>query len=266
MSIRRTIESLLGDEQQQEAFRSSPETYFADHGMEDVPGELIGTAFVHYSDSAPIEHGDAVAGIATRHSSVPFEEADLPDHDPEAGEEVDPFATLGSLGDATSSDPDDSSADDTDPTDDHEPSNDQLDTADDESLADDGGTDDAASEDAGAEDVSSDSFGDDGFDDGFDELEDGGFGAGDSDGPTEILGEIHGGGTLDPESDDPFFDDVTHDVAPSMPVVIEEVQFETAGLEAVETNDHADLFESFTDDVVETFDDVDPGDLDLDDF
>ncbi len=51
-----------------------------------------------------------------------------------------------------------------------------------------------------------------------------------------------------------------------MPVVIEEVQFETAGLEAVETNDHADLFESFTDDVVETFDDVDPGDLDLDDF
>ena len=260
MSIRRTIESLLGDEQQQEAFRSSPETYFADHGMEDVPGELIGTAFVHYSDSAPIEHGDAVAGIATRHSSVPFEEADLPDHDPEAGDEVDPFATLGSLGGETSSDPDDSSTDPTD--DDHDVADDQIDAeADDQAdLSDDAGSDDVA------DDVSSDSFGDDGFDDGFDELEDGGFGAGDSDGPTEILGEIHGGGTLDPESDDPFFDDVTHDVAPSMPVVIEEVQFETAGLEAVETNDHADLFESFTDHAPEVFDDVDPDDLDLDDF
>ncbi len=325
VSIRRTIESLLGDEQQQEAFRASPEAFFADHGIEDIPGELIGTAFVHYSDTAPIEAGDAVAGIATHFSVVPFETDDLPDLPLVDGDNVSPFATLGyqSSGDIAGSDPHDevqpstdqqertgaeNAADDRGPSD--RPDDDAEDpamatddepldaTSDDPSTSDDLGSDvsddvDSASfhDHAFDDGFNDDGFNDDGFSDGFDEAEaldndaDSGFGdgVGPNSGPAEILGEIHGGGPIDPEIDDPFFEEVTHDAMTSVPIDFEPIDFEQPALDhdgAPQQDGHldADGFgghgfgehgfggQEFADHGVEAFDDVDPSDLDLDDF
>ncbi len=307
VSIRRTIESLLADEQQQEAFRASPETYFAEHGIEDIPGELIGTAFVHYSDTAPIEHGDAVAGIATHYSPVPFEAEDLPDLALTDGEESDPFASLGLLADEGSEpshqphDDDEAPPQTDDVRDDTGPQAADHGNTEDDSHPDDADLDDTdleesasseASLEPGVEEratttddgVDSASFHDhqfdDGFDDGFDAAEalekndESGFGDGvgiDS-GPSEILGEIHGGGPLDPELDDPFFEEVTDDGLPTVHLEFEPIDFEPADLEQhldspMDGSMGHDIgHDSFTDHGVEVYDDVDPSDLDLDDF
>lgn len=95
MTIRRTIDDLLHNEAERESFRAAPDSYLAEHGLGAIPGDLIGTAFVHYSDRAPIEAGDAVAGIATRFSPVPFEESDLTTA---LEDSDDPFATLTGIG------------------------------------------------------------------------------------------------------------------------------------------------------------------------
>lgn len=246
MSIRRTIQSLLDDEQKQAEFQRSPEAFFAEQGMDDLPGELIGTSFVHYSDTAPIEHGDAVAGIATHFSAVPFDPDDLPELDG-----ADPFATLGSVA-ADLPPPDDLGSSD-EPADPETPPDDSG-PSDPHGLDDDTATgnelhnehDDSARPDPDA-----------------DLLEEGEFGMGsDDDGPTEILGEIHGGGPLDPGADDPFFDDET--VTERGVVGIERpIHAEEPNLAPSET---VEPYESFTADLVEEFVDVDPSDLDLDDF
>ncbi|MEZ5377580.1 MAG: hypothetical protein R2733_13825 [Acidimicrobiales bacterium] len=265
MSIRRTIESLLQDEQQQEAFRASPESFFADHGIEDIPGELIGTAFVHYSDTAPIEHGDAVAGIATHYSAVPFEPDDLPDLGFGESDGTAPFATLGLVsGDELPELPD--LAED-------EMTADELSEVE---MADEIVEDEIVEDVTVDDDIDSASYHDHEFDDGFDEAEalmhddDAGFGDGSADhaGPTEILGEIHGGGTRDPQMDDPFFEDVTDDGVPTMHLEFESIDFEHHDLQHDLSHDvdHEVAHDALTEHHVDAFDDVDPSDLDLDDF
>ncbi len=286
VSIRRTIESLLGDEQQQDAFRASPESFFAEHGMEDIPGELLGTAFVHYSDTAPIEHGDAVAGIATHYSAVPFEDEDLPDL--ASGDGLgDPFATLGLVHGEPIEDPYDSGVDDHLPDEpgptegDNSASDDPADDHDDDAFATsdaDAGSELGDDQPAESDDIDSASYHDhafdEGFDDGFDEaeaLEQDGSGFGEGVGPTGILGEIHGEGPLDPGTDDPFFEAVTDDGLPTVHVDFEPIDFESETIDddlghAAHDVGHNLGHEVFDQHHVDTFDDVDPGDLDLDDF
>lgn len=242
MSIRRTIASLLDDEQKQADFQRSPEEFFAEQGMEDLPGDLIGTSFVHYSDTAPIEHGDAVAGIATHFSSVPFDADDLPEFD---GTQTDPFRSLTSVD--TDLSPPEAAGNGDEPV---EPNPLDAATGDPHTL------DDEADSDIADHTDDTHDLGD--------PLDESEFGMGfDDDGPTEILGEIHGGGPLDPGADDPFFDDETV----TEQVVVGEV--DTSVAEAVTDltePETSEPYESFTEGLVEEFADVDPSDLDLDDL
>ncbi len=280
----------MQDPDDQAAFRDGPEAFFAERGMADLPGDLIGSSFGHFSDTAPLEQSDAVAGIATRFGPVPFEESDLPDFDPTA-DDIDPFATLGSLGGADAVDElaDDRFGElDDDPASgagsDHTDSDDGADAdgtdtdgdgADgDDQVAEEAAADgDAAGEGAAAsadrapdtaEDTSDASpsgpagTGHDGS--AGPELGDDGFGSGGT-GPASILD--------DELADDPFYDEVTSEDAltldrfASTDVTTYVPDEGAAGYEA--PIDEA-TYQTFPEEDTSAFDDVDPGDLDLDDI
>lgn len=78
MSIRDAIEQLLTGETLAEGQGGDPAAILAEHGHQDVPTELFGTALVHFSDTAPLAQADALAPVVTRVSPIPFEEDDLP--------------------------------------------------------------------------------------------------------------------------------------------------------------------------------------------
>ncbi len=97
MSIRDAIEQLLTGETRPEGQGFGPAAVLAEHGYDDVPTELFGTALVHFSDTAPLAQADALAPVVTRVSPIPFENDDLPPLEGhEMGEEIldgsDPFA------------------------------------------------------------------------------------------------------------------------------------------------------------------------------
>ena len=79
MTIRETIDGLMADPGEQDSFQNDREAFLDEHGLGDLPPELVDTAFVHYSDSATIEQADVLAPLVTRVGPVPYEETDLPD-------------------------------------------------------------------------------------------------------------------------------------------------------------------------------------------
>lgn len=231
VNIRRTIEDLLGDERKQEALRASPEDYFADQGIDDVPAELIGRAFVHYSDAASIEGADAVAGIATRYSDVPLENSDLPHHDPE----IDPFATIGSLP---------VGAETIDPFGDIDADS-GIDAPDDSASWDQADPDVAPTR---AQELGS-------------EHDDAEFGTGRPDDLDDTSSFRPG---VDPD-DDPFFEEVTADAAPILTVGTEHPAVDPTAVDPISADPSDDFGDPFADLELESDDgysDIDPGDFD----
>lgn len=77
MTLRETISSLLANSGE----GSDPAAALAEAGYGDVDAGQFGTALVHFSDTASMPEADALAPIATRSSTIPFEESDLPEAD-----------------------------------------------------------------------------------------------------------------------------------------------------------------------------------------
>ncbi len=77
MTLRETISSLLANSGE----GSDPAAALAEAGFGDVDAGEFGTALVHFSDTASMPEADALAPIATRSSTIPFEESDLPEAD-----------------------------------------------------------------------------------------------------------------------------------------------------------------------------------------
>ncbi len=69
----------MADPGEQESFRDDREAFLDEHGLGDLPPELIDTAFVHYADSATIDQADVLAPLVTRVGPVPYDETDLTD-------------------------------------------------------------------------------------------------------------------------------------------------------------------------------------------